>query len=362
MKKVLSVVGARPNFVKIAPLHRAFMKYPKQFEHIICHTGQHFDEKMSDIFFNELEMPRPTYNLGISGGSHTYQAANIMLKFEKVLLEEKPDLVVVPGDVNSTMACSLVASKMGIKLAHVESGLRSFNREMPEEINRVVTDVLADFLFVSEPDGMKNLNHEGIAEEKIFHVGNIMIDSLAYYEAKISKVNAHLGINLNSKDYILVTFHRPSNVDDIDKLSGLLKLLSRIAGKYKIVFPMHPRTKSNIERFGLRKYLDQNVILIEPQGYLDFLSLVKNSSMVLTDSGGIQEECTYMQVPCITARDDTERPITVTSGTNILAGTDFNNLDPIVEKVLLTPKQGIVPVLWDGRTAERIVEILMKSI
>ena len=362
MKKVISVVGARPNFIKIAPLHRSFQKYKNEFHHLICHTGQHFDEKMSAVFFNELEMPRPTYNLGISGGSHAYQVAHIMLEFEKILIKEKPDLVVVPGDVNSTMACSVVASKMGVKLAHIESGLRSFNRQMPEEINRLITDVLADFLFVSEPSGLENLNEEGISSEKIFYVGNIMIDSLVYYKDKISKADSHKNLGLNEKDYVLVTFHRPSNVDSPEKLLELLKLLSRISEKTTIVFPIHPRTSSNIEKFKLGKYLDSKVIITEPLGYLDFLSLVQNSKLVITDSGGIQEECTYMNVPCVTARNDTERPVTVKTGTNYLGGTEFNELDNIIEQVLSAPKKGAIPKYWDGKTAERIVDILVKSV
>jgi len=361
-KKIISVVGARPNFIKIAPLHRAFLKYGHSIDHIICHTGQHFDKKMSEIFFNQLELPEPEFNLGISGGSHAQQTARIMIAFEEILVSEKPDLVIVPGDVNSTLACSLVASKAGVKLAHIESGLRSFNRHMPEEINRIVTDTLADFLFVSEPSGIENLKKEGIQKEKIFFVGNIMIDSLIKFMDKIEMVNAHSYYNLNKKEYVLVTFHRPSNVDDPGRLKELLKLLARISGKEKIIFPIHPRSRKNMEKFDLAHLLDANIIITEPIGYLEFLSLVKDAKLVITDSGGIQEESTFMNVPCITARDDTERPITIDIGTNYLGGADFQNMDQLINEVLKNPKKGKNPEKWDGKTAERIVEILVGSI
>jgi len=361
MKKIISVVGARPNFIKIAPLHKALVKYNNEIQHIICHTGQHFDEKMSDVFFNELEMPRPKYNLGISGGTHAHQTANIMLEFEKILIDENPDLVVVPGDVNSTLACSLVASKIGIKLAHIESGLRSFNREMPEEINRIVTDVIADYLFVSEPSGLENLKKEGISKDKVFYVGNIMIDSLVGFNDKINSENTHSKLGVDKKQYVLVTFHRPSNVDNHDKLAELLKLLTRLSKKQKIVFPVHPRTKHNIEKFDLEKLLAPGIVQTEPLGYLSFLSLINNAKLVLTDSGGIQEECTFMHVPCITAREDTERPVTTELGTNYLGGANFQEMDILIDEVIRNPKKGAIPKYWDGKTAERIAEIIVKS-
>ena len=362
MKKIISVVGARPNFIKIAPLHKALSKYDSEIQHIICHTGQHFDKKMSDVFFKELEIPAPIYNLGISGGTHANQTAKIMMKFEEILEKENPDLVVVPGDVNSTLACGLVAAKSGVKLAHIESGLRSFNRAMPEEINRIVTDVIADYLFVSEPSGLENLKNEGINDDKIFYVGNIMIDSLVGFNDKICSENTLTNLELEKGGYVLVTFHRPSNVDDPVKLAELLKLLSRLAIKEKIIFPIHPRTMNNIEKYGLKGLIDEKIIQTDPLGYLNFLSLVKHSKLILTDSGGIQEECTFMGVPCITAREDTERPTTIDIGTNYLGGTDFRNLDGLINQVLEKPKKGSIPKYWDGKTAERIAEIIVKFI
>lgn len=363
MLKFISVVGARPNFIKIAPVHKAFEKYKDQVKHLICHTGQHFDEKMSKIFFDELEMPRPDFYLGISGGSHAEQVARIMIEFEKVLLNEKPDLVIVPGDVNSTMACSLVASKMGIKIAHVESGLRSFDREMPEEINRVVTDVLADFLFVSEPSGLKHLNSEGIEESKVFHVGNVMIDSLVYYLPIINRSEVLSSFDLDPKSYVLVTFHRPSNVDSKEGLEGLIRFLNTLASQRKVLFPIHPRTRINMEQFGLINSLEKNVMLTDPIGYIDFLALTKNAEVVITDSGGIQEETTYLGVQCITVRNNTERPVTVETGTNQLIGTDLQKVEEAAKKVLDGKlKKGSVPELWDGHAADRIVEILLKKI
>ncbi len=363
MLKFISVVGARPNFIKIAPVHKAFEKHKDQVKHLICHTGQHFDEKMSKIFFDELEMPRPDFYLGISGGSHAEQVARIMMEFEKVLLNEKPDLVIVPGDVNSTMACSLVASKMGIKIAHVESGLRSFDRGMPEEINRVVTDVLADFLFVSEPSGLKHLDTEGIEKSKVFHVGNVMIDSLVYYLPKINKSNILSSFGLDPKSYVLVTFHRPSNVDSKEGLEGLIRFLNTLASQRKVLFPIHPRTRINMEHFGLENSLEKNVVLTDPIGYVEFLALTKNAEVVITDSGGIQEETTYLGVQCITVRNNTERPVTVEIGTNQLIGTDLKKVEEAAKKVLDGQvKKGSVPKLWDGHTADRIAEILLEKI
>lgn len=362
MKKILSVVGARPNFIKIAPFHKVIQGYSQRVKHIICHTGQHFDEKMSDVFFNELGMPRPDYNLGISGGSHTHQTALIMMEFEQVIRKENPDLVVVPGDVNSTLACSLVAAKSGIKLAHIESGLRSFNREMPEEINRIVTDVLADYLFVSEPSGIDNLKNEGIPDDRIFYVGNIMMDSLVSFMEKIENEQAQKSLGLKDKEYILATFHRPSNVDDAIQLRKLVDFLSRVSRRENLIFPIHPRTKANIIKFGFEQFLDPKIKQTEPLGYIRFLSLLQNSKLIITDSGGIQEECTFLGIPCITVRKDTERPITLTEGTNHLVGTDFDALDETISSVLKNPKIGLIPKYWDGKTAERIAGILIDSI
>jgi UDP-N-acetylglucosamine 2-epimerase (non-hydrolysing) len=346
MKKIITVVGARPNFIKIAPIHKAFKKYPDKVAHKICHTGQHFDENMSKIFFEDLELPKPDFYLGVGSGSHAVQTARIMIEFEKVLENEKPDLIIVPGDVNSTMACSIVASKIGIKIGHVEAGLRSFDREMPEEINRIVTDVLSDFLFVTEKSGLKNLKNEGIDSSKIYFVGNTMIDSL----------------NLESYGYILVTFHRPSNVDEKVSLSNLLLLLNTLAEKRFVVFPIHPRTRINIEKFKLNHTIHSNILLLDPVGYIDFLCLAKNAELVITDSGGIQEETTYLEVQCITVRKNTERPVTVEIGTNHLVGTDFKKVEETAMSVLDgNIKKGIIPELWDGKAAERIVNIILNK-
>jgi UDP-N-acetylglucosamine 2-epimerase (non-hydrolysing) len=363
LKKILSVVGARPNFIKIAPLHKVFTKYNTQVNHLVCHTGQHFDEQMSKVFFDELELPAPDFYLGVGGGSHASQTARIMIEFEKILLSEKPDLIIVPGDVNSTMACSLVASKMKVPIAHIESGLRSFDREMPEEINRIVTDILADFLFVSEPSGIKNLKKEGIPDNKIFFVGNIMIDSLLYYLPRIKKSEIIKEKKLKNGEYALVTFHRPGNVDTSEGLKRLVKFLNTLADKIQIVFPIHPRTRLNLDTFGLFKYFNTEIILSEPIGYIDFLALTQNAKIVITDSGGIQEETTWLGIPCITVRNNTERPVTVTEGTNYLAGTDFQKVLEIVDNILEgNAKKGKIPQLWDGKTALRISQILINKI
>ena len=368
--RIISVVGARPNFIKIAPVYRAFLKHKDTITHKICHTGQHFDANMSKIFFEELEIPEPDFNLGIHGGSHSQQVAGIMTKFEKVLLAEQPDLVLVPGDVNSTMAATLVASKMGIPVGHIESGLRSFDRTMPEEINRMVTDILSDYLFVSEPSGLENLQHEGVDEKKVHYVGNVMIDSLVHYLPKINasdilhRMNASDALAgkeaLHPGGYVLCTFHRPSNVDNPGSLTDLLSMLGALPAP--VLFPVHPRTRNNMERWGLSGSLPDNLVLTAPIGYLDFLALVKQASLVITDSGGIQEETTFLGVQCLTVRNNTERPVTVSIGTNQLIGTDFGKVKEAALEVLNGKKKaGKIPELWDGRTAERIVKIIVKK-
>jgi UDP-N-acetylglucosamine 2-epimerase (non-hydrolysing) len=360
MKKVISVVGARPNFIKIAPIDKAFRKFP-EIKHMICHTGQHFDEKMSDVFFRELGMPEPGFNLGVGSGSHAEQTAAIMTRFEKVLEAEKPDLILVPGDVNSTLACSVVASKMNVPVAHVEAGLRSFDRTMPEEINRIITDVLSDLLFVSEESGMVNLRKEGIGEEKIHFVGNVMIDSLVSFMDKIEASTVHKRFGLEAEKYILVTFHRPANVDEEYKMKHIIDFLNTLAKEIKVIFPVHPRTMKSINDYGFGASLSPGLILSEPIGYIDFLSLTKNARLVITDSGGIQEETTYMGIPCITVRDNTERPVTVTTGTNLLIGTDLNEVMKATGTILSgNVKKGSIPPNWDGKTAERIVQIVLK--
>jgi len=361
VKKVISVVGARPNFMKIAPIHFEFLKYKDGINHLICHTGQHYDEKMSKIFFDELGLPAPDFYLGIGSGSHAVQTAGVMVAFEKILLEEKPDMVIVAGDVNSTIACSLVAKKMHIPVAHVEAGLRSWDREMPEEINRVLTDAISDLLFVTEESGLENLRREGIADSKVFFTGNVMIDSLVKNQSLIDASGILEELQLKPSGYILATIHRPSNVDTPESLSGILRLLNKFSKRKKVLFPVHPRTRNNIKTFGLDNEVSPELILTEPIGYIDFLSLVKNASLIITDSGGIQEESTYLGVPCVTLRNNTERPITVEKGTNYLAGTDMTAADRIISEVLDGKfKKGSIPELWDGRAAERICQAVYK--
>lgn len=358
MINILSVVGARPNFIKIAPLHREFLKY-SGVKNYICHTGQHFDDKMSKIFFDELKMPRPDFYLGIGGGSHAVQTAGIMTEFEKVVTELKPDLVVVPGDVNSTMSAALVASKLAIPIAHIEAGLRSYDRTMPEEINRIVTDVLSDYLFVSEKSGIENLQREGVSEEKMFFTGNIMIDSLVEYMPEIdrSEIISHLGIS--GKKYCLCTFHRPSNVDSASNLKSLTGMLNELSDKLPVIFPVHPRTRQTLEKIGFKADANSSLILTEPLGYIDFLHLVKNAELIVTDSGGIQAEATFLQVQCITVRNNTESTATVDVGVNQLASTDVEKVKKIAFDVIAgNKKKGTIPELWDGKTSERIVGIL----
>jgi UDP-N-acetylglucosamine 2-epimerase (non-hydrolysing) len=362
--KILSIVGARPNFMKVAPLHRAFSKYP-EIESKIIHTGQHYDAKMSDVFFNQLELPKPDYFLGVGGGSHTQQTAKIMIEFEQVMHAEKPDIVLVVGDVNSTIACAMVAVKEHIRVVHVEAGLRSGDRRMPEEINRIMTDGISDDLFVTENAGMENLKRESIPDEKVHFVGNVMIDSLVYYREKASKLDLLEGLGLHSNSYVLVTMHRPSNVDFAEGLRNILDIIKDTASRTKVLFPVHPRTLKNMETFGLLDELKsiQNVTLMEPQGYLEFLYLMENAQLIVTDSGGIQEETTYLKVPCITFRASTERPVTVEMGTNYLL-SDLNpgSVKELVVQILEgKSKKGETPPLWDGHAAERIAEILLRK-
>jgi len=360
--KIITVAGARPNFIKIAPLCRAFNKKKDRFEHLICHTGQHFDKNMSKIFFEQLEMPEPDFNLGVSGGSHADQTARIMLEFEKIMNQHKPDLILVPGDVNSTLACSVVASKLGTKIGHVEAGLRSFDRGMPEEINRIVTDVLSDYLFISEEAGLTNLRHEGIAEDKLHFVGNIMIDSLVHFLPSIELSDILDKYYLTKGQYTLMTFHRPSNVDNRSSLTDLVGMLNRLTGRSKLVFPVHPRTRKNLEEFGLWSELSEEILILDPIGYIDFLALTKSANLLITDSGGIQEETTFLGVQCITVRNNTERPVTVTAGTNQLIGTELDAVEKAAVEVLDgNIKKGHIPEKWDGQTAERIVDIIDKS-
>ncbi len=363
-KKIISVVGARPNFMKVAPIHRAFLKYADSVEHLIVHTGQHYDAKMSDVFFQDLEMPQPNFFLGIGSGSHAEQTARVIIEFEKVLLQTKPDLVIVVGDVNSTIACSLTAVKMGIKVAHIEGGLRSFDRTMPEEINRIATDSICDYCFLTETSAVENLMKEGFPKERMFLVGNTMIDSQYNALERASESNILANLNLSPKDYVLATIHRPSNVDEPEQLKSLIGILSDLSKQRKIVFPVHPRTKKNIENYGLLgEGVDSSrIILTEPVGYIDFLALMENSDFVLTDSGGIQEETTVLGVPCITIRPSTERPVTCELGTNVLVYPSEENIRKALEEMLTLPrKSGTIPPLWDGHTAERIADIIINK-
>lgn len=369
--KVLHVVGARPNFMKIAPIIEAFGKHNRQctpgrvVTQVLVHTGQHYDHAMSQMFFDELGIPRPDINLEIGSGSHGEQTGRIMEAFEKVLTGEKPDLVLVVGDVNSTMACTIDAKKMGIPVAHVEAGLRSRDMSMPEEINRLVTDAIADLLFTTDPIANENLRREGVADEKIFFVGNVMIDTLMKHRAKALQLPTlrDLGLSDESrkKPYAVVTLHRPSNVEDPETLRNLGEVLSTLGRKMPIVFPVHPRTRSRIREFGLDEHLssNHNVRLLNPLGYLDFLNLLANARLILTDSGGIQEESTILGVPCLTLRPNTERPITIEQGTNRLVGNRKDDILSAIDDILGQSNGAVrVPELWDGNAATRIVETI----
>ncbi len=365
--KVILVCGARPNFMKIAPLLQAMDKFNqeqgKYFEPILVHTGQHYDYEMSQVFFQDLELPRPDSYLGVGSGTHAEQTGKIMIEFEKVLFQEKPELLIVGGDVNSTLAAALVAVKLHIPVAHVEAGLRSYDRAMPEEINRLLTDTISDYLFTPSPDADENLSKEGIPQENIFLVGDVMVDSLLYNKAKAEQSQILSQLNLAKKGYALLTLHRPSNVDEKESLIKIIKALEEVSQRIPIVFPAHPRTRRNIEGFGFRGFFeDKHIYLIKPLGYLDFLKLEMNAKFVMTDSGGIQEETTVLGIPCLTLRNTTERPITIIQGTNTLV---WNNTEKIIEEAFKIlngkGKKGNCPELWDGRAAKRIVEILREE-
>ena len=359
------IVGARPNFMKIAPLYDEFAARKNLFNPSIIHTGQHYDEKMSKLFFKDLGMPEPSAYLQVGSGPHGLQTARILERYEEYILSgAKPDLVVVAGDVNSTIACALVAKKLHIPVAHLEAGLRSFDEKMPEEINRVLTDRISDLLLIPSPDANENLLKEGVPEDKIHFVGNIMIDSLVKHleKARESSVLDELKLG-SSEDYCLITLHRPSNVDDPQGLSIILKAFARIGQTKKLVFPMHPRTRKNIENLGLLTLLDSipNLIITDPIGYLDFLKLEMEAGLILTDSGGIQEESTYLGIPCLTLRENTERPITIQEGTNRLVKLDTDSIVEAVKRAdirKLQPRK--IPLLWDGKTAQRVVTVVEK--
>lgn len=371
-KTIHLIAAARPNFMKVAPLYHALRKRAWA-RPVLVHTGQHYDVNMSDAFFTDLGMPDPDIHLGVGSGSHAEQTGNVMIAYEKVLTEARPDMVVVVGDVNSTIACTLAAAKVAYGpesadgpgeetrrrpvIGHLEAGLRSFDRSMPEEVNRLATDVLADVLWTPSPDADENLRNEGVASTKIIRVGNIMIDSFEMLRETIGETAAHRELALETRGYGVVTLHRPGNVDAPANLRKLAGILDRVSKKLKLVFPVHPRTRKNLEKAGLLEKLqaNRNLLLLEPQSYKRFMSLVVNCRLVVTDSGGVQEETTYLGIPCLTLRPNTERPITVSQGTNVLCGLE--NVERLVDEVLSCGvRQGAVPELWDGKTADRVAD------
>ncbi len=360
MRAVL-VVGARPNFMKVAPLMREFAKRGN-VETLLVHTGQHYDENMSKVFFHDLELPEPDIYLGVGSGSHAEQTAKVMVAFEIIVEKQRPDIIIVVGDVNSTLACSIVGAKLHVPVAHVESGLRSFDLDMPEEINRMVTDILSSYCFTTSPEAETNLLKEGVGKERIFFTGNIMIDSLRYLSEKADRSVVLKELSLEEDDYILVTLHRPSNVDDPEELRALFDMLVRLSARHQVIFPVHPRTRKMIDSADPPFDSAESFRMIDPVGYLDFLRLMKTAKMVITDSGGIQEETTVLGIPCITVRENTERPITIEVGTNVLAGTTPEKVKSEAMRIL---DDGIgdhgIPPLWDGKTAERIADVLEKE-
>ena len=358
--KIANVVGARPNFMKVAPIHRRMQRHSK-FNPVLVHTGQHYDEKMSKTFFVDLEMPEPDVYLGVGSGSHAEQTAAVLVKMEKILLEQKPDVLLVVGDVNSTVAATMAAAKLHIPTAHVEAGLRSFDRSMPEEINRMLTDAIADYLFVTEQSGLDNLKREGAADDRVHFVGNCMIDSLVEHLEKASTLPTLSDYHLEPKKYAVMTLHRPSNVDDKVVLQNIFATLNVIQKDMPIIFPIHPRTQKMLAQFNLDPAVENmpNLIITEPLGYLPFLRLMSQARLMITDSGGIQEETTYLQVPCLTLRENTERPVTVDAGTNQLVGMASENILAGYEKAMNSSfEKATIPPLWDGMASKRIIDIL----
>lgn len=365
--KLTIIAGARPNFMKIAPVIHAIEKFNSQrskveseklIEYRLIHTGQHYDKNMSDTFFEELNIPKPNANLGVGGGTQAQQTAGIMVEFEKELMENPTDLLVVVGDVTSTMACSIVAKKLNTKVAHIEAGIRSWDLTMPEEINRMVTDALADYYFTTTEIANKNLRSFGAKEEQIFFVGNVMIDTLLANINRFIKPPVFDKLQLKEKQYIMLTMHRPANVDEAEKLKALMDEIVNNVHGLPIIFPIHPRTAKIFTDLGI---MADNLFIVEPMGYLEFNYMVKHSKAVITDSGGITEETTVMGIPCITLRDNTERPETCTVGTNELIGTNPNAIKPALEKLFSGNwKKGGIPELWDGKTSDRIIEKLIE--
>lgn len=350
----MHIAGARPNFMKVAPVLHALDR-EGQFVQTLLHTGQHYDRNMSDVFFEQLDLPRPDISLGVGSGSHAQQTAQIMIRFEEALVAQRPDILLVYGDVNSTVATALVGSKLGIKIGHVEAGLRSFDRSMPEELNRLVTDQLSDLLFTPSADADENLMREGVPRERIRRIGNVMIDTLVRL---LPKARMPKNVSLPA-EYALVTLHRPSNVDEPAALSRILAALERIGRKCPIVFPVHPRTRQRIETLGGPRPRNNSILYLDPVGYLEFLALQSRARLVITDSGGVQEETTYLGVPCLTLRENTERPVTVDVGTNMLVGTDPDRLVVETNRILHGNRPaGDIPELWDGQAGRRLATIL----
>jgi UDP-N-acetylglucosamine 2-epimerase (non-hydrolysing) len=366
--KYYLVAGVRPNFMKVEPLLRVISQHNaaranQRIEPCFIHTGQHYDFEMSQVFFDELKLPRPDIHLGVGSGTHAEQTGKIMIELERLLLKEKPDLVIVVGDVNSTLAAALAAVKIHIPVAHVEAGLRSYDRSMPEEINRILTDAISDYLFTPSPDADSNLIKEGVSRDKIFCVGDVMVDSLLFHKDIASRRGILSEVGLEAKNYALLTMHRPSNVDDKSSLLRIITAIKKIARRIPVIFPVHPRTQANISRFGFDEFFqDRRIIRIEPLGYLDFLNLEMNARLVITDSGGMQQETTVLNVPCLSLRDTTERPITIEEGTNILVWNDTSQIIEEAFKILDGQgKKGKCPALWDGKAAERTIDILVKQ-
>ena len=357
MKRIDLVVGARPNFIKAFPVYRA-LERTGQFSLRLINTGQHYDENMVAVFFEQLKMKEPDINLGIGSGRHGEQTARILDEIEREFLSIKPDLVILFGDVNSTLSVALAAAKLNIPVAHVEAGLRSFDRSMPEEINRVLTDQISDFLFITSPEAEGNLLKEGKDKDQIHFVGNTMIDSLIQFEPLFNGANIKDKYGLKNKDYILITLHRPSNVDDPTNLEQLIASLNKVAKIAPCLWPVHPRSREKIETISAKTH--DRLFMTDPLGYLEFMGLQRDASAVITDSGGIQEESTFLGVPCLTVRDNTERPITIEQGTNRLVGTDYSNIPGAVKEAMVKKSEPIIPELWDGKSSERIVNVLLR--
>jgi UDP-N-acetylglucosamine 2-epimerase (non-hydrolysing) len=362
-KKIYLVGGARPNFMKIAPLRHEFKKKNSKFDIELVHTGQHYDYEMSEVFFEDLGLGEPDNFLGVGSGTHGYQTAQVMMRFEELAIAKPVDLVLVVGDVNSTIAVALAAVKLGIDVGHVEAGLRSFDMNMPEEINRILTDRISSLLLASEPSGVKNLIAEGIAENRISLVGNLMIDSLSNNLDSIKTDRTTKQLGLEDKEFVLVTIHRPTNVDDPNSLEKILEILKMAGNDHKLIFPAHPRTCKNMERFNLAKEFGsiKNLEIMKPLGYYQFMNLMINSKYILTDSGGIQEESTWLGIPCITLRENTERPLTCEQGTNRITGIDIDKVSKAIKWALdFDPSGYVAPTLWDGKAASRVVEVVSK--